>query len=707
MVAVLAATVPTWSQEPNFDNAITIELSGETVQDAMQILSNATGFNILVSRNVTGTITAYIDEMEAERALKEIVEVNGFHYVRTDDVVWVLSDEEYFEDFNLGRERRVIHFQHAPAQDLASVVAEIVGQQGQVLVYPATNVLIVAAVPERLEVVETVVRELDIPETTRVFQLEHAAAPVMLQLLQAHAGASVRMYADLRTNQISVRATAEQLDTIGHLLSEFDRPDLVVTKTIRLRYAKADVVADLLREVLTGRRTASSGQLGGQLPTTQDSETLAASRVATAAPPARVSSLGLRSAQGQTAPREIRVPPAPRETPSAPPAVTPSTETSAAEGEAGTAGLGPLANVTADTRTNSIIITHTEAVVARLESIIREVDVPNEFHVYQFLNVSPADIDVEGKLLALFATEDPYLNVDAFTRTVTFRCGPERAEEILTLLRRWDSTVRQVSINAEILSVNVSVIQELGISWQLIFDDPADSLGVFFPPGIATGASQGVLSAGNLGNDDYTATIQALATDSDTETIASPRIVVRDGQQAIFSTARNEPFTVVTVDGNTNTTLQDVRFLDVGVTLTVTPTINQEDLVTMDVLLEISDLVEIRNDIPVVDRSTAQSSISVRSGSTTILGGLRQSSRGRLTSGVPILRKIPLLGALFRNKRNDDSEFEILLILRPLIVDLPGDKPPSLEEISTELNNILQEDSPDYKLFLNERRKDP
>jgi type II secretory pathway component GspD/PulD (secretin) len=75
---------------------------------------------------------------------------------------------------------------------------------------------------------------------------------------------------------------------------------------------------------------------------------------------------------------------------------------------------------------------------------------------------------------------------------------------------------------------------------------------------------------------------------------------VRDGQEAIFSTARDEPYRVVTVDGNTQTTLEDVRFLNVGVNLSVTPTINDEDFVTLDVLLEISDLVEIRDDIPIV-----------------------------------------------------------------------------------------------------------
>lgn len=699
------------AQLPGAGDTISLELTAEKIENAMRILSDATGLNILLSNQATGTITAYIVDMEPERALKETIEVNGYHYVRKDDVVWVLTDEEYFKDFNLGRERRVIKLEHAHARNVVDVVNQMIAPNGEVLTYPDANVLIVAAEPDRLATVESVIKDIDVPETTRVFQLQYASAPALIQLLQAHVAAPEQMYADLRTNQISVTGTDAQLNSFEHLLREFDRPDLVVTKTIYLRYAKADVVADLLREVLTGRRTTAAAGIAGAQPSAERPE--ATRGPSTASPMAAgegsriASTFNLRgSSRAQPFPEQSGAERPSLATPGTTEARTASEGLAQPQvGEEAAGGLGPLANVTADTRTNSVIITHTESVVSRLEAIVKQLDVPNEFHRYQFLNVNPAEIDVESKLQALFTEEEPYLNVDPFSRTVTFRSGGERANEIFELLRSWDRPVRQVRIDAEILRVNVSVVQELGISWQAILDDPEDSLGALFPPSFGTNPPQGVLKVGSLSTNDYTATVRALATDNDTQTVASPKILVRDGQEAVFSSARDEPYTVVTVNGNTDTTLQDVRFLNVGTNLSVTPTINEDDLVTLDVLLEISDLVEIRDNIPVVDRSTAQSSVSVPNGGTAILGGLRQSSRAKLTNGVPVLRKIPLFGALFRNKRKDDAEFEVLLVLRPLIIQTPMEEIPDIEDRSRELSDKLREDSQDYKLLLQEHRK--
>jgi type II secretory pathway component GspD/PulD (secretin) len=95
--------------------------------------------------------------------------------------------------------------------------------------------------------------------------------------------------------------------------------------------------------------------------------------------------------------------------------------------------------------------------------------------------------------------------------------------------------------------------------------------------------------------------------------------------------------------------------------------------VVLDVQLELSDLIEIRNNIPVVDRATAQSSVIVANGGAVILGGLRQHSRTKVDRGTPGLRKVPVLGALFRTRRRDHAESEIVLILRPVIV---GDSEP-------------------------------
>ncbi len=687
--------------------SISVEFRAEKIEDAMRMLADATGFNILVSSKATGTITAFVTEMDAEQALKQIVEVNGYHYIKKDKVVWVITAEEYLQQQNAGWERRIVPLHNARVARLLPTIQQIVPTpSGEVIAYVETNVLIVAAEPERLDAVEAVIKALDIPEATRVFRLQHAAAPDLVLLLQSRVASPEQMFADPRTNQISVTGTEEQLASIEKLLKEFDRPDLVITKSIRLRYAKADVLAELLREIITGRKTAgTTGVTGDPLASNdpQAASRTAATAAASAGAPRSTFSLRGNPAPGASTPTS---PPPARAAEASPSFRAEITSIAPAAGETEGSALGPLANITADTRTNSVIITHTQSIVQRLEEVVKELDVPNEFHSYVFLNINPGDIDLESKLLTLFSEEGPYFNVDPLTRIVMFRCGPERADEILALLRGWDRPVRQVNINAEILRVNATVVQQLGVSWEVIFDNVDNSLGVLFPPGIASGAPQAILKAGNLADNNYTAAIQALATDNDTHTIANPRITVRDGQEAVFSSARDEPYRVVTINGDTQTTLEDVRFLNVGTNLSVKPTINDDDFVTIDVTLEISDLVEIRDDLPVVDRSTAQSSVTVKSGGMAVLGGLRESSRSDVTSGVPGLRKIPLFGALFRNRTKDNSEFEILLFLRPTIVGSDAGQSPTLGEIVDGADTRLDTESQDYKILLNERRKE-
>lgn len=148
--------------------------------------------------------------------------------------------------------------------------------------------------------------------------------------------------------------------------------------------------------------------------------------------------------------------------------------------------------------------------------------------------------------------------------------------------------------------------------------------------------------------------------------------------QGRFSSVRDEPYTVVSVAGDTQTTLEDVKFLSVGVTLIVAPFINKDDLVTMDVQLEISSLVEFRNIVPAVDRSMAQSNVSVKDNGTQILGGLRQRQCAKVVRGLPYLSKVPVIGVLFRNKRNDNAEREIILILRPHLSAASTPSPPKM-----------------------------
>ncbi|MBN2311296.1 MAG: hypothetical protein JXR94_20130 [Candidatus Hydrogenedentes bacterium] len=691
------------------EQGVSLEISDMDVAEAMQWLADATQFNIILSSKVEGKITAYILDMEPERALREVIEVNGFHYVKADDVVWVLSDEEYYEDRNLGRVRRVIPLRHARATVLAAMLPDALSKNAIVLAYPDTNVVVIAESEDRIDEAVELVAELDVPPRTRVFQLSHATASDMIALLQPHVATQDSLRADVRTNQVMISGTDEMLDRLGALLMEFDKPDKVSTRVFHLRYANADETAELLREVLTGRKqSATSGAYSSDASTGEGAPkvfTTEPSRPAAATPALSWNAYRERSAPGQgRAPARV-------------PAAGEPAQPGMASGEQATAqagdealALGPLASVASDPRTNAVIITHIESVLERLATIIESIDVPGQYHTYQFKNVDPAELELESKLIGLLPVEDPYLQVDATSRKVTFRAPADKAQELTALLREWDTMVRQVRIEAEILRVNVTFLKKLGVQWQAVKLDRGGfnrvNVDMTFPASIADDDSVGELTIGDLDDADYFAVLQALREDNDTEVIATPSILARDNNEAVFTSARDEPYTVVTVDGNTQTTLEDVRFLNVGVTLMVAPQIHKDDVITLDTQLEISQLVEIREGIPVVDRATAQSSISVRNSGTVVLGGLRQRSRSQFNQGLPLISKIPLLGALFRNKRDSKEESEIILILRPQIVGDHQDDAPLIEDMRGEMGAAIKEEKLGQDLGIGERLLD-
>ncbi|MCX5768877.1 MAG: hypothetical protein NTZ09_01185 [Candidatus Hydrogenedentes bacterium] len=673
----------------NGQDAVSMELSEMEVNEAMAALSAATGYNIILSKTITGKINAFFVDMEPERALEETIRVNGFYYEKKDKVIWVLTPEEYFEDHNLGRERRIIPLKHARAADVALVLDSAKSKFGIITAYTDTNVVVVSEMTDRVDELVKLAEGLDTPPKTAVYQLEHASAQDMLAVLQPHAATDTSLRADIRTNQILITGTDATIARLETLLKAFDKPEKILTRVFALKYAKAEPTAELLREILTGRKQSAQASVGEQLEptgqkpgaprvfTTEPGRPEAPATAAPTAPPAQ------RSAPPAAATprasweryRESTRPQTAAATATAPPTGAPTAPPSEEE-----AGIGPLATITADPRTNSVIVTHVQSVLDRVEQILRDIDIPNQLHIYQFKNADPTESGIETKLAALLGEANPFINVDPVSRKVTFRCPADEAEEVLRILEEWDQQVRQVHIEAEILRVNVRLLSELGINWDVMLDKAVDSTRVTtfqslfqFPPNIADTAPQARLSVGNIATSDYNVLVQAIASDNDTEVIAQPKITVRSGQEAVFSEVRDEPYTVVTVAGETLTTMQDVRFLNVGVSLMVVPVINENDQVTLDVQLELSDLVEIRDNVPVVDRATAQSSVTVANGGAVILGGLRQHMKTRLDRGTPGLRKVPILGALFRTRRRDRAESEIVLILRPVIV---GDSEP-------------------------------
>jgi type II secretory pathway component GspD/PulD (secretin) len=116
--------------------------------------------------------------------------------------------------------------------------------------------------------------------------------------------------------------------------------------------------------------------------------------------------------------------------------------------------------------------------------------------------------------------------------------------------------------------------------------------------------------------------------------------------------------------------------LQIGVTLEVTPLINPDGLVVMDIHTKIDGLdgsVNIENvgDVPITSSKEAASKVSVRDHDTIILGGLIYSEKDKNASGVPLLMDIPLLGYLFRSSSASDTRNELIVLIRPTVLPTP------------------------------------
>jgi type II secretory pathway component GspD/PulD (secretin) len=131
--------------------------------------------------------------------------------------------------------------------------------------------------------------------------------------------------------------------------------------------------------------------------------------------------------------------------------------------------------------------------------------------------------------------------------------------------------------------------------------------------------------------------------------------------------------TTTTTGQTTSTTAENVTFVDVGISLEVTPTINDDGYVTMKIKPEISNVARplvtpTGNEIPIIDTTLAETSIMVKDGTTIIIGGLRQNKKNKTVNKLPIVGSIPLIGFLFRNTSENISRVELVVFITPYVI---------------------------------------
>lgn len=205
---------------------------------------------------------------------------------------------------------------------------------------------------------------------------------------------------------------------------------------------------------------------------------------------------------------------------------------------------------------------------------------------------------------------------------------------------------------------------------------PRDTVGLL--PGNVSARDFIFKLAGGGGSINYTAALNALQARGDVKVLSLPVIIAQNNKEATLNVGEQRPFVQVNqsvTTGSVPTTVQTVQYIDVGTTLTITPTINPDGYVNMAVTQTNNSATnEVQFSAPVISTREATTQIFLRDGQTTVIGGLAGTSTSRTVSGVPWFSRIPLIGGLFfGNTSQTSTTNELFLFLTPHIISSDDD----------------------------------
>ncbi len=260
---------------------------------------------------------------------------------------------------------------------------------------------------------------------------------------------------------------------------------------------------------------------------------------------------------------------------------------------------------------------------------------------------------------------------------------------ITNIVSKVDRLLAQVLIEAIIMDVKITDSEELGVSMLMnqqkngrLTSVAGSNNGQSFLSGV-TNLSSGGLPGGfsyfGRWGGDLDVAVKALASNGRGNVMQTPRVQTSHAIPASFFTGETVPYVSASYAGGayggSSTSFQQ---MEVGIGLNVTPYITPDGLVVMDIqqtIEEISGYTEIANvgKVPNTSRREASATVSVQDKDTIILGGYIRTAKNNSKSGVPVLKDIPLLGALFRTKSEDHSRSELIVLLRPTVLPTPHD----------------------------------
>lgn len=686
--AVVSKKVP--CVEPS--SKVTIDFVDAPLMDVTKYMAEITCRNFILGKDLEGQVTIISHQQvtvaEAYEAYLSALEVAGYTTVSVGGSTKIVQTSKaanaplrVYEGDNIpGTDNfvtQIIELDNVTVGDISTVVKELSGPSAKVIAYAPTNTLIltdaaynirrvyriikqmdVAAPKSRLEVipirfataseVEAILEEIygvaastTTSTTPQTAAQSRAAARRGRNQPEPEASASStkvgtegafisKIIADERTNSLIILANDEAIAKVKELVAQvdvdIDPASRAQIHVLYLDHANAEDVANVISNLASG----STGG-GGSTRGTTGSRTGTQNRSTRGGTQQRGGgNLGGGPGQGGFG--------GPR----------PPFEPGGAVGDAATSGVAAAfdsgaVRITADENTNSLVLLASPEDFRVIKSVIDRLDIPRR-QVY-----------VEAVVVEVGSDDELDMGIGYHVGSATESGG---------------MSYGSAQMNAS--SVQLSTASLLsGLAMGVI--------GKTFPVTVSDGA-------GGVTTVDVPAfgiALNALASNSEVNILSNPNILVLDNEEATINVGRNVPFPVSAGRDNNGQPIVSYQREDVGITLAVTPQINESNYVTLEMNLEVAEVEEDSSGLDVTtagfitSKRETENVVVVRDNQTIVIGGLIGNTQTEVETKIPVLGDIPLLGVLFRGKRNAERKTNLLIFLTPHVINEPED----LEEV--------------------------
>jgi general secretion pathway protein D len=401
--------------------------------------------------------------------------------------------------------------------------------------------------------------------------------------------------------------------------------------------------------------------------------------------------------------------------------------------------------IIADERTNSIIAIGDSQSLDRIEELVAKLDVSvpegaGKIHVYYLQHAdaselssvlsgipleetlpqtegapTPASVKTVPRAPARppGAKSDISIVADTATNALVITATAEEYDALKTVIAKLDIPREQVLVEVLMAEVSFTKTLELGVEWRVAKDFDGEVLGIAgsgfgeldqtvaslpaFPNnGLVVGAIGNEITFNGVAMPNMGALIRALKKDSDVNILSTPTIVTTDNREAEIVVGQTVPFQTSQKFDSNNQPIFTFDYRDVGITVRLTPQINSNKDVKLDVFSKLEALVAgsvgTQELAPTTLKRQANTTVVVKDNHTVVIGGMIRDDKVDNISRVPILGSLPLIGPLFRSQTSRTEKVNLLIFLTPHVIssssdlqDMAGDRVESFQEIPAEV----------------------